>query len=115
MTTWEKVMALRKNDKRSRGCANTLTRDEINTILATLDWFGEEPRQAMFDLSVCRYRVFDWLAMGIQGRIQSKDACKVLTYSFLKCEGDIDRFVEDLRVTDYDIGRSEWHELELTV
>lgn len=111
-TTWEKVMALKPADTRHVGVANNLDRDEINTILGTLDFFGENLALPHFDLSVARYRIFDWLAMGVGGRINNQVACKVLVHSFLKSEGDIDKFIKDLRETDYQMDNS-WEEVEL--
>lgn len=110
-TTWDKVMACKEADKRHRGVANTLTDDELNTIIGTIDFFGDNYQQDIFDLKVARYRVFDWLAMRVQGRGEPTST-KVLAYSFLKCEGDIDKWVDDLRTTDYDINE-EWMKVEL--
>ena len=119
MNTWEQVMDKKKADTRHQGVANTLTKDELNTILAVTDFFGGSVEQVYLDLAICRYRVFDWLAMGVMsgdeesgGRIGSKQAVKVFTYSFLKSEGDIDKFIEDLRVSDYQADES-WTEVEV--
>lgn len=112
-STWQQVMAQKPNDKRHKGVANTLTDDELNTIIATIDFFGDEYRQDIFDLKVARYRVFDWLAMRVQGR-GAPESTKVLAYSFLKVNGDIDKWIDDLRVSDYDIDE-KWRALELTV
>jgi len=109
--TWDKVMAMKPKDTRHKGVANTLTDDEIQTIIGTVDFFGDDYRQDVFDLKVARYRVFDWLAMRVQGR-GAPESTKVLVHSFLKVDGDIDKWVEDLRVTDYDIDES-WREVEL--
>ena len=112
-STWDRVMAQKPKDTRSRGCANNLTRDELETLVATVDFFGGSVQQAMFDLSMARYRVFDWLAMAVMGgRIGSQSATKVLVYSFLKAEGDIDKFIQDLRVSDYQV-QTEWKEISL--
>lgn len=109
--TWDKVMACKKADTRHKGVANTLTLDEIETIVATVDFFGDDYRQDVFDLKQARYRVFDWLAMRVQGR-GAPESTKVLAYSFLKVEGDIDKFIDDLRSTDYDIDH-KWEAVEL--
>lgn len=111
--TWEQVMSMKKNDNRHIGVANTLTKDELETILATIDFFGGNWKMAGFDLSFVKYRVFDWLAMCVMGdRIQSPEATKVLVYSFLKVNGDIDKFINDLRITDYQID-TEWESITL--
>lgn len=113
MDTWTKVMSMKKNDNRHRGVANTLNEDDLNTICATIDFFGGNYKQALFDLSIPRYRVFDFLAMCVMGnRIQSEEATKVLVYSFLKVNGDVDKWIDDLRATDYDIVK-DYQEVEL--
>ena len=112
-STWDQVMAHKKDDTRHKGVANTLTKDEIETLLATIDFFDGSVKQAFFDLARARYRVFDWLAMGVQGdRIGSVSATKVLAYSFLKSNGNIDKFIDDLRVSDYQID-IKWGLIEL--
>lgn len=104
-------MAQKPNDKRHKGVANNLTDDELNTVIGTIDFFGDPYQQDIFDLKVARYRVFDWLAMRVQGR-GAPESTKVLVYSFLKVEGNIDKWIEDLRITDYDVDES-WREVEL--
>lgn len=112
-TTWEQVMALKSADTKHQGVANTLTPDEIDTILALVDFFDGSVPQARFDLIMCKYRVFDWLAMCVMGgRIGSDNATKVLAYSFIKMKGDIDKFIQDLRETDYQIV-TDWETLTL--
>lgn len=111
MATWDKVMAQKPNDTRHKGVANNLTDDELETIIGTIDFFGDDYRQDIFDLKIARYRVFDWLAMRVQGR-GAPESTKVLAHAFLKVDGDIDRWIDDLRVTDYDIDHS-WEKIEL--
>jgi len=113
-TTWKKVMEMKKNDFRCNGVMNNLDTDEIHTIVATIDYFGGNVKQAHFDLKLARFRVFDWLAMGVMGgRIGSESATKVMVYSFLKADGNIDNFVDDLRATDYEM-ITDWEKLKLT-
>jgi hypothetical protein len=118
-TTWEQVMSMKSSDTRHDGVANTLTKDEITTILAVVDFFGGSVAQVHLDLAFCRFRVFDWLAMGVMsaredggGRMGSKHAVKVLAHSFLKSRGDIDEFINDLRVSDYQVDEA-WEGVEL--
>ena len=112
-TTWDKVMAMKSKDKRSRGVANNLTQDELETIVATIDFFGGNVQMALFDLKVARYRIFDWIAMSVMGdRVGSKSAAKVMAYSFLKVGGDIDDWIKDLRVSDYQMDTS-WKKTKL--
>ena len=47
-----------------------------------------------------------------EGDEYNKTAVKVLVHSFLKSDGDINKFIEDLRITDYDVER-KWEELEV--
>ena len=113
MSTWDNVVAMKKNDKRHKGVANTLTDDEIETIVATIDYFGGSVQQAIFDLRAARYRVFDFLGMCVMGdRIGSEFATKVLAYSFIKVNGDIDKWIDDLRATDYEVV-TDWRDLTL--
>tara|TARA_B100001245_G_C22894477_1_gene431576 strand:- start:4072 stop:4419 length:348 start_codon:yes stop_codon:yes gene_type:complete len=112
-STWDKVMAMKENDTRHRGVANTLRDDEIDVLLGLVGYFGGSVRQASFDLRLARYRIFDWIAMCVMGnRAGSQEATKILVYSFLKNKGDIDKFIEDLRHTDYEVNR-KWEKIKL--
>ena len=117
-TTWEQVMACKSKDDMHRGVANTLADHDIETIIATIDFFGGNYQQDIFDLKTARYRVFDWLAMRVQGRHSNspnEDICtKVLVHSFLKSDGVPSKMLEDLRETDYDIDTS-YENIDLTV
>jgi hypothetical protein len=98
-----------------RGVANTLDKNDVTTIIATAEFFGAEMsdlQQIYFDLTIPRYRVFDWLGMCVMGRINCKPAVKVFAHSFLKVNGDTQKFIEDLRVTDYQWD-TEWEKIEL--
>lgn len=108
-------MALRNKDNRHSGLANTLDSNDRETILATADFFGAEQNdlfQINWDLGVARYRVFDWLGMAVMGRMTNRNAVKVFTHSFLKVGGDVTKFIQDLRETDYDIDNS-WESTEV--
>ncbi len=113
---WQEVMDLKDNGRKEAiGVANTLSKDDLDTILATADFFGAsqgELHQIYFDLWVAKYRLFDWLAMAIGGRILNEEVVKVLTYSFVKSKGVPSQFIDDLRTTDYDVYR-EWEEIGL--
>lgn len=115
MNTWKKVMDYKNKETRTKGITNTLKKDEIETLLATIDFFGGNAQMAMFDLEVAKYRLFDLLAMSVMskgGRIGSEEATKVLVYSYLKSKGDIDKFIQDLRETNYDIV-DDWKKISL--
>jgi len=113
---WNQVMQLRTKETRTKGIANTLGDDEITTILATMEFFGASNyflKQTIFDLKRARYRLFDWIAMCLNGRWHyeknddyNKVVVKVIAHSFLKAGGNIDKFIEDLRITDYQIDLS---------
>lgn len=121
-STWDKVMALKPNDDRQKGGANTLTRDDMECILGTVDFFGGDYRQDYFDLHpearpfAPKFRVFDWLAMRLHGRHSDREAektvNKVLAHSFIKTNGVVSEFIKDLQTTDYDIDHS-WESIEL--
>lgn len=112
-STWAQIQDLMIKDTRSRGCGNTLTNEEIKTLVDTVELFGGKTGQAWFDLFIARYRIYDWLAMGVVSeRLGSESAAKVLVHSFLKLKGDVDKFIEDLRTTDYRI-ITEWKSVEL--
>jgi len=110
LDAWNQVMSKRvKGKSESRDVANILNRDDLNTILGTADFFGAseaELSQIYFDLALARYRVFDWLAMAIQGRFECESAVKVFVYAFLKADGVPSEFIKDLQTTDYDIDRN---------
>jgi len=116
--TWDKVVALKNaGQSEQRGGANILTEDDIQTICATIDFFGGDYRQDYFDLSVNarpiapRYRVFDWLGMRVMNG-RDELSTKVLVHSFIKSGGIPTKFIQDLRETDYDIDTS-WENIKL--
>ncbi len=100
---------------------NRFDRYDMETILGTMDFFGADEyfmKQTVFDLyGPPKYRLFDWLAMNIMSRNDSDRGrnnipLKVLVHSYLKAEGDPDAFIEDLRLTDYQIDTS-WEDIEI--
>jgi hypothetical protein len=121
--TWKKVMDMKRKETRVvKGCCNSLTADEVKTICATMDFFGATDRliQDTFYMlqGFGKFRVFDWLATELDTLNRGKEeesniqALKVITYSYLKAEGDIDEFIQDLRETDYQVSTA-WEEVEL--
>lgn len=119
---WEQIMKLgREKEPRSQGITNKLDEPAIKTVLATLDYFNASEifmKQTIFDLyGPPKYRVFDWLAMNVMSRndddrVQNNVPLKVLVHSYLKSEGDPEKFIDDLRVTDYDVDRS-WQDINI--
>ncbi len=121
---WREVIRLGRLQEKKE--CNELDQDDITTILATIDFFGASNiwmKQTYFDLSKKakpispRFKVFDWLAMCIDGRNdddrkQNEAGLKVLVYSFLKVKGNVKKFIEDLRLTDYQVN-TKWEEVDL--
>ena len=80
-----------------------------------MDFFGadaQDLQQTHFDLTLPRYRVFDWLGMGMGDRIQNKTALKVLIHAFRTADYNEEKFIENLRVNDYQI-QTEWEDITL--
>jgi hypothetical protein len=119
---WEQIIEIgRQKELRTAGVANRLDQYDVETILATMDFFGASDiflKQTTFDLyGPPKYRVFDWLAMNVMDRNDDNRqvnnvALKVLVHSYLKSEGDPERFVADLRESDYQIDTS-WEDIEI--
>jgi len=111
-STWNAVMNLKNAETRVvNEYANSLTNDEFVCIEGTLEWFNategliQDTRFMLMGFG--KFRVFDWLATEIdtlkRGDVDEDiPALKVMCYSFLKCGGDIDAWITDLRETDYE-------------
>ena len=108
---WLEVMALKKKETRTQGVANTLTKGELETIIDTAVITGANDnflKQIFYDLGKTRYRLFDWIAMLLDGRYKgygcnesSKIATQIFSHYFLKAEGNVDRFLAYLTFKDY--------------
>jgi hypothetical protein len=119
---WEQIMEIgRKKEPKEKGIANKLDQYDIETILTTMDFFGADEyfiKQTVFDLyGPPKYRVFDWLAMNVMSRNDSDRegnnvALQVLVHSYMKAEGDPEKFIEDLRVSDYQLDTS-WEDIQI--
>ena len=112
-STWNAVMNLKNAETRVvNEYANSLTNDEFVCIEGTLEWFNategliQDTRFMLMGFG--KFRVFDWLATEIDtlkrgdDEVENIPALKVMCYSFLKCGGDIDAWITDLRETDYE-------------
>jgi len=116
---WNEIMEKGK-PMAPRGCANSLDGDDMETVIATMDFFNatlQFQRQAYFDLIRAKFRVFDWLAMVIMGRndddrAQNEMASKVLVYAFRSAGFDEKKFIENLREHDYQV-EEEWESISL--
>jgi len=103
-----------------RGAANSLDEDDVETIVATMDFFNATTqfiRQTIYDLTRAKFQVFDWLAMVVMGRndddrAQNEMASKVLLYAFRAAGYDEKMFIENLREHDYQV-EEEWESISL--
>jgi hypothetical protein len=120
---WDKVVKdILPHETRVRNkIANTLRDDEINTVIATMEYWGASDsvlRQAYSDMKFPRYRMGDWIGMFIQNEGYDKGggetATRVLAHAYIKADGNIDKMIQDLRETDYEVDRS-WEKIDLRV
>jgi len=120
---WDEIIKTgRKKEPSSKGIANKFDDNDIKTIVATMEFFGASDiwiRQTVFDLKTPKYRLFDWLGMCVMSRNddareQNNQALKVLVHSYLKTGGDPDKFIQDLRESDYQIDES-WEKIKIDV
>lgn len=111
---------MKLGSERERRRANTLDQSDISTICATLEFFGVESpliRQTVWDLRVPKYRVFDWLAMGIDRCVNQKqdnDSNNVwvaLANVYLNTSSPA-QFVEALRFNDLQLYEGKFHSRE---
>jgi len=120
---WQQIIDIgRKQEPESKGIANKLERVDVETIVATAEYFGATDiwlQQIQYDLLVPKYRIFDWLAMCVMSRNDdnreiNNTALQVLVNSYLKSNGNIKDFIADLRESDYDVDHS-WEKIEIDV
>lgn len=96
--------------EREKKIANSLDLSDISTICATLDFFGAtraEQMQAAFDLRVPKYRLFDFIATGIDhqrnlGDKATPDESNIwMAFGIIYCNTTSpEQFVEALRFED---------------
>ena len=108
---WSEVIALKDKETRTKGAINTLTKSELEVIIGTAVITGANDnflKQIFYDLGKTRYRLFDWIAMLLDGRYKgygcnesSKIATQIFSHYFLKAEGNVDRFLAYLTFKDY--------------
>jgi hypothetical protein len=132
------VQAHEDDDKRHAddGITNDLSGEEVDAILAIYKQFGASSRMlvgianslgtedylkslyGMAPFSAPRYRVFDWLTQMIatdSDKLRESGAetgTKVMVHAFLSAGGDVDRFIQNLRASDYESDRS-WEAVDL--
>jgi hypothetical protein len=116
---WEKILEIgRKQEPERLGIVNHFSRQDINVIIATMEFFGASNvwmYQTHYDLTIPKFRLFDWLAMCVMSRNDddregNEPALKVLVHSYLKVGGNPEKFIQDLRQSDYQIDTS-WEEI----
>lgn len=132
------VQAHEDDDKRHAddGITNDLIGEEVDAILAIYKQFGASSRMlvdianslgsddylkslyGMSPFSAPRYRVFDWLTQMIAAdsdKLRESGAetgTKVMVHAFLSAGGDVDRFIQHIRTSDYESDRS-WESVDL--
>lgn len=118
-TLWSDIVTNGKKNQ-SHPQVNVLDENDVNSILATADFFGANQglmAQIYRDLlGPARFRLFDALAMYVQSGdddIHNQQAIKVLCHAFIKAGYNEKKFIKELQVNDYEINR-EWEKLELT-
>lgn len=94
---------------------HSLEKPFVETILATLDYFGATRSQlglVHFDLVVAKYKIFDWLGMAYTGRIEDPNDSSA-TKSAHKC---IEKMIK-IYLHQKDIGGFAWwlsgHDLDV--
>jgi hypothetical protein len=115
---WNTILKIgRKNEK---GIVNKFNKDDVITIIATMEFFNSTDiwiRQTVYDLTVCKYKLYDWLAMCVMSRNNDNRqlnnvALKVLVYAYLSSEGDSEGFIDNLRYNDYQIN-TNWEKIQI--
>ena len=121
---WTKLVE--EGKKREKGMTNTLQREDVETIIATMMFFDlnrDLLRQAFWDLTIARYRVFDWLAMLLNGRcmgygeqkdeqLRAKNLSLIFAYIYLEKTRTPQEFIDYLRYHDLQV---EWNDLLMKV
>ncbi|MHA1420094.1 MAG: hypothetical protein ACTSVO_00715 [Candidatus Heimdallarchaeaceae archaeon] len=113
---WTEVMEKgMKAEPKEKGYAHKLTDYEIRPIIGTLSFFQVNDyfqKQAQFDLFICKYRIFDWIATNLDGRMweypeetegQKLRICWLIckfAEIYLNLDGDIHKFAEYLMLWD---------------
>ena len=104
---------------------NVLDKDDIISIIATIEYFGASDvfmKQIYFDLAnhgmyAPKYKLFDALAMYVDGRADDSEdniqGLKVLCHAFITSGYNEKKFIENIRVNDYEVVR-DWEALEIS-
>jgi len=114
---WHEIMdyEFKETDIGGLGYANALNKNDlllIYDIIYQYQGTDKDVNLAHFNLGICKYKIFDYLARCIDGLMDSKKALKVLLYAYLKADGDIRKFILELNRTDFDIFR-DWEKIDL--
>ena len=111
---WKEVMA--KGRKQEKGITHILDKYDITTVMATCAFF--EPNegflaQVHWDLTVAKYKVFDWVAMLLMGRHRGygenaeqlkaqQYITRIMAEAYLNGNG-VKGFIDILRTVDYQV------------
>lgn len=100
---WKIVME--KGRQRETKTTHELSEDQLTTVLASTDFFVQDGSmgQVYFDLAIARYKIYDWIAMLLDGRDNGHDRLtQVMTSAYLR-SNDIEGFIHNLQDHDYQI------------
>jgi len=95
--------------EREQGTTHELSEDQLRTVLATADFFTQDgyTDQVKFDLVNARYKIYDWIAMLLDGRDDGNERLtQVMTSAYIKAN-DVWGFIQNLRRKDYQIEEPE--------
>jgi len=99
----ETVMKL--GQERETGTTHELSEDQLRTVLATADFFTQDgyTDQVKFDLVNARYKIYDWIAMLLDGRDDGNERLtQVMASAYIRAT-DVEGFIQNLRRKDYQI------------
>lgn len=119
---WDEIVNKGRKKDSKNGIANKLSEEDVGTIIATMEFFNASKlwiQQSVYDLLRPRYRVFDWLAMCVMGRNDdareiNNTALKVLIKAFIDGNYEPQKFIDNLRVMDYDVIR-DWENINIDI
>lgn len=108
---WDRVMELGREIE--HGVTHNLNMNDVETIVATANWFAEDyTQQVVFDLWRAKYKIYDWLAMLLDGRDDGHCAMtQVFTYAYLKANGHPKEMVRILRREDFEPRQPDLNEV----
>lgn len=96
---------MERGRERENGDTHDLAEPDLETVLGMARFLVEDGYfdQVVYDLSTARYRIFDWIAMLLQGRDDGNDRLTQVMASAYIRSNDLEGFVQNLRTHDYQI------------